>query len=188
MEARPCTNHEFCNGTAPGQGINSQYCMTCGSWFKVGGFGWDRLTIVDNTDGDCVICFQPCARKLIFPAGCGHSFCLNCSRDILLFDETRYGLSPVPFGCPPCPNGCVNPVRGKQCYCYEYDPVQEQWKNEQLGDWTRWNTAEHASIDHSNDDADAFGSGRCPLCRTKYERIQPREDVNPRRWTSDDRN
>jgi hypothetical protein len=91
-----CVNHEFCrNNKVPEMG--SDYCMNCGSWFK-GGLGWDKLTIVDSTD-ECTICMNLCERKLMFPTNCGHSFCINCSRNILWCDETRhhYGKATCPL-------------------------------------------------------------------------------------------
>ena len=161
-----CVNYEFCgNDRVPGMG--SECCMGCGSWFK-GGFRWDKLTIVDSTT-ECDVCMNVCARKLLFPANCGHSFCLPCSRQILYYNESTYFLSPVTYGCPPCPNGCENPVRGKQCDCIEYDSVQNAWEQANPDDFTRWNDAQNASIDHGETN-EIYGRGACPLCRKKYSR------------------
>jgi hypothetical protein len=161
-----CGNYEFCgNEKVPEMG--SDFCMTCGSWFKIGGFGWNKLTIIDCTD-ECIICMNICERKLLFPTNCGHSFCLNCSRNILFWDETRYHLSRVPFGCPPCPNGCVNPIKGKQCYCEEYDSIQDGWEQNKPEEYKEWEKAERKSVDASNDIT--YGKCVCPLCRKKYTR------------------
>ena len=161
-----CTNYEFCqHDKVPEMG--SDYCMTCGSWFKMG-FGWDKLTIVDSTD-ECIVCTNMCERKLMFPTKCGHSFCLPCSRKILFFDESTYHLSPVQYGCPPCPNGCENPEKGKQCYCEEYDAIEEEWKNCNPGSWNRWNNEQNKSIDDSSKEI-TYGKGTCPFCRKKYFR------------------
>jgi hypothetical protein len=162
-----CVNYEFCeHDKVPG--IGSDYCMVCGSWFKVCGFGWDKLTIVDSTD-ECAVCMNMCERKLMFPTKCGHSFCINCSRNILFWDETRYHLSRVPYGCPPCPNGCENPEKGKQCYCEEYDSIQEHWEQHNPDDFNIWNNAEKESINDSSNDV-TYGKCTCPLCRKKYVR------------------
>jgi len=162
-----CVNHEFCRyNKVPEMG--SDYCMTCGSWFKVCGFGWDKLTIVDSTD-ECAVCMDVCERKLMFPTNCGHSFCIICSRNILFWDETRYHLSPVPYGCPPCPNGCENPEKGKQCYCEEYDPIQEEWEQYNPQGFNNWNDDQNKSIDNSSNDI-IYGKATCPLCRKKYVR------------------
>lgn len=93
-----CPNHEFCNSyKVPGMG--SDYCMGCGSWFK-GGFGWDKLTIVDSSD-KCLVCMDTCGRKLMFPTKCGHSFCLSCCRNILFDDEEKENVGV--YGNKTCP-------------------------------------------------------------------------------------
>jgi len=162
-----CENYEFCKSErVPGMG--SKYCMTCGSWFKICGFGWDKLTIVDSID-ECILCMNMCKRKIMFPTNCGHSFCLPCSKKILYISEDRSCLSPVPYGCAPCPKGCENPVKGVQCHCIEYDSIQDQWKNANPTEFNTWNDAQNYSIDNSVYDY-AYGSSSCPLCRKKYER------------------
>ena len=94
QEDSKCHNFELCQNDKV-TGIGSDFCMTCGSWFKVCGFGWDKLIFIDSTD-ECVVCMNLCDRKLMFPTNCGHSFCVECSKNILFWDETRYHLSPVP--------------------------------------------------------------------------------------------
>lgn len=90
-----------------------------GQWSKFG-FGWNELEFRNCPENEeCSICNES-KKQVKFPANCGHWSCCECSRDILFWDESRYHLSPEPYGCPPCPNGCVNPIRGKQCYCHEY--------------------------------------------------------------------
>jgi hypothetical protein len=103
-----------------------------------------------------------------FPTNCGHSFCIECCRNLLFWNETRYHLSPEPYGCPPCPNGCINPIKGKQCYCEEYTELQDNWEIENYEQWKKWNDAEHLSIEHSADNETTFGKRICPLCREKY--------------------
>ena len=163
-----CCNYEFCgNDKVPGMG--SDYCMNCGSWFKIIGFGWDKLTIIDTTE-ECAVCKIHSGRKLMFPTNCGHSFCICCSRKILFFDESRYHLSQVPYGCPPCPNGCENPEKGKQCNCEEYDSIQEAWEQSNPNEFHRWNDEQEKSINTSSDES-IYGKGICPLCRKKYVRV-----------------
>jgi hypothetical protein len=163
-----CVNHELCEHQKV-EGIGSDFCMTCGSWFKVCGFGWDALTFVDATD-ECVICMETCERKLMFPTNCGHSFCIPCSRNILFFDESRYHLSPVPYGCPPCPNGCINPIKGTQCGCEEYDAVKDAWASTNKKEHTKWIRDESKSFKKAEEEPTAFGNCTCPLCRKRYER------------------
>jgi hypothetical protein len=103
-----------------------------------------------------------------FPApGCSHWLCVKCSREIIYRDETRYHLDPRPFGCPPCPNGCNNPVRGKQCYCEEYDAVQDAWGSEFPVECKIWIDCEHLSIESDHTD-NSYGSRKCPVCRRSW--------------------
>jgi hypothetical protein len=190
-DEKKCLNYQLCRDTVP-NGMGEDFCMTCGSWFKVSGFGWDKLHFITNND-PCNVCFENCNEKLMFPTNCGHSFCIDCSRKILFWDETRYHLSPVPFGCPPCPNGCVNPIKGTQCYCIEYDDVQELWKQKHPKQFKLWNDKTHISID-TNDEQEnisdtcdvKYGSKICPTCRQKYVRTNFGKYKTLGRWSSDD--
>ena len=119
---------------------------------------------------ECAVCYSD-GPEMKFPTNCGHWFCVKCCRSILFWDETRYHLSPEPYGCPPCPNGCVNQVRGKQCYCEEYDNVQNKWEKDFPENWQRWNDDEHESIENSHEDpGSVFTSKRCPMCRMIYDK------------------
>lgn len=162
-----CINYQFCERDRV-HGIDSKYCMDCGSWFKYGN-GWNELTIIDSTD-ECAVCMNLCKKKLLFPTKCGHSFCIKCSRDILLWNENRYRLSPVQYGCPACPNGCENPEKGSQCDCEEYAIIQEKWILSKPSDYKRWSNDEGFSISNGEKN-DSYGSLKCPLCRKKYIRI-----------------
>lgn len=168
-----CKNYELCHHTLPPEHYEyhaNYLCMTCGDWFKVGGFGWNELEFRVGEE-ECVVCNEISNKQLKFPANCGHYFCISCSRNILFWDETRYHLSPIPYGCPPCPNGCVNPERGKQCYCEEYDEIKEEWELEQPDKYKEWDDAECLSIELSETiSGSVFGSQKCPLCRKKYYR------------------
>jgi hypothetical protein len=166
-----CKNYELCESLLPQDhyiNIGNYLCMTCGSWFKFG-LGWDELTFIDSNE-ECSICFNNCTKKLIFPTNCGHSFCIKCSKNILFWDETRYHLSPEPYGCQPCPNGCINPIKGEQCYCEEYKIVQDNWKLEQPDAYKQWNDNEDLSIEQGEDNNSYFSNCTCPLCRKKYKR------------------
>jgi hypothetical protein len=169
-----CKNYELCENilppTAYDDGTN-YLCMTCGDWFKICGFGWNELDFKEEEE-ECVVCMKISNKQLKFPANCGHWFCISCSRNILFWDETRYHLSPTLYGCPPCSNGCINPEKGKQCYCEEYDEIQEKWKQEYPNKYKEWNDAENISIELSETDSGSvFGSKKCPLCRKKYTRV-----------------
>ena len=140
-------------------------CMTCGDWFKVGGYGWNELEFRESEE-ECA------SKQLKFPSNCGHWFCIPCSRCILFWDETRYHLSPVPYRCPSCPNKCINPVKGGHCYCEEYDSIQEDWEQAQPHNYKEWRDSEDQSIELSETvEGSVFGSKICPLCRKKYTRV-----------------
>lgn len=115
-----------------------------------------------------------------FPANCGHWICVDCMYDLVFRDESVYHLSPVPFGCLPCPNGCVNPKRGKQCYCKEYDEIRDLWEKDYPDEFEQYNDAENMSIDIGEiEPGSVFGSESCPLCQKTYEKIpkQPGEII-----------
>ncbi len=159
-----CKNYDLCKGEALCNGL----CMNCGSWFKVGGFGWDELNFFSCNE-ECIICSEVCSKKMMFPTNCGHSFCISCSKGILFFDESRYWLSPVKYGCLPCPKGCINPEKGKQCDCIEYDDVIERWSIQNTRQYERWNKEQEKSIQIGNPNS-VNGRAQCPLCRRKYIR------------------
>ena len=161
-----CRNYELCEAVLPPDcwKWNKKYlCINCEN------FGWEKLTFIDCND-ECIICYKNCNKKMLFPTNCNHSFCIECSRDLLFFDETRFHLSPEPYGCPPCPNGCINPIKGRQCYCEEYSDIQDIWEIEDYNQWKKWNNDEDLSIEGyiEEDDSTQFGKGICPLCRRKY--------------------
>ena len=165
-----CKNYELCKNTVPLDHYKyhgNYFCMTCGDWFKCGGFGWNELEFREKNE-ECVVCTEIKSIQLKFPTNCGHWFCVPCSRNILFWDERRYHLSPDPYGCPPCPNGCTNPVKGYQCDCEEYDEIKDKWEKEQPLKFNEWNEAENESIKLSEtDNGSVFGSRKCPLCRKK---------------------
>jgi hypothetical protein len=169
-----CKNYDLCEDILPPdwwEQMANYLCMNCGSWFKIGGFGWDELEFRESEE-ECAVCNESCNKQVKFPANCGHWFCVSCSRNILFWDETRYYLSPVPFGCLPCPNGCINPIKGKQCHCENYDEILKRWEQENPQKFKAYNNAEKLSIELSETvDGSVFGSKKCPLCRKKYERI-----------------
>ena len=169
-----CKNYELCESILTPDNYEHCFgylCMTCGDWFKVGGFGLNELEFRQSEE-ECVVCNEKTNTQLKFPTNCGHWFCISCSRNILFWDESRYHMSPVPFGCQPCPNGCINPEKGRQCYCIEYDTIQDEWKQNDPDKYKEWNDAESESIELSEDlnPGSVFGSKKCPLCRKKYQR------------------
>jgi hypothetical protein len=162
MDEEPyqCMNFPVCENRLPiwwQECKGRLLCTNCHMMFK------NPLDFLYNEE-ECPICFDKENAKLRL--SCNHQICVSCYRHLTFWDETRYHLSPVPFQGPPCPNGCVNPIKGKQCYCEEYDPVLETWEAENPVQYKAWNDAEQFSIDESIDpDWDAI-KNKCPLCRT----------------------
>jgi hypothetical protein len=121
--------------------------------------GTKSLRFRDATE-PCLVCSGH-ERQIRFPAdGCTHWFCASCCHKIICWDPRRYFLNPITYGCPPCPNGCINPTKGPQCDCDEYCAVQNKWTM-----YTQWFNDETLSIVQSEDDGSAISSKKCPLCR-----------------------
>jgi hypothetical protein len=92
---------------------------------------WGEIKIISKkTKQQCYLCNEIVNKKLLFPNNCGHEYCVDCMRFMLFCDETSvFNISPEPYGCPPCPNGCSNPSIGDQCMCPLYNDVIEDWWN-----------------------------------------------------------
>ena len=89
-------------------------------------------------------------------------------KNILYNNEVQYYLSPVPFGCKPCPNGCINPEKGKQCCCEEYDKIVDRWMKDFPLEYAKYIEAENLFIDLYEDSPESiFDSKKCPLCNKK---------------------
>ena len=163
-----CKNYELCESILPNWWFECKATYLCTNCVM---FGWNELEFKES-DEECVVCNETGNKQLKFPTNCGHWFCTSCSKNILFWDETRYHLSPVPFGCPPCPNDCINPIKGKQCYCEDYDEILDDWKEEYPDTYKEYNDAENLSIELSETTAGSvFNSKKCPLCRETYERV-----------------
>ena len=168
-----CKNYELCGTVLPDWWYDCKahyLCTNCDMLLY-------ELEFRDCPDDEeCVVCNEK-EKQVKFPANCGHWFCCKCSSDILFWDETRYHLSPEPFGCPPCPNGCINPIRGKQCYCDEYFNNEDDnlgviqiWENEHPEQFEEYNNTENESIELAETTpGSVFGSQKCPLCRKEYK-------------------
>ena len=173
---KKCPNFELCDTTAPDWylGFWEGYCMSCYM-----SFGQKTLEFRDVTE-PCVICFDTKHRELKFPADCRHWFCISCSINIIFWDVTRYCLSPVPYGCPPCPNGCKNPLRGLQCGCGEFynnkaeifcdfdkgAGVIQKWERRYPDQYQKWLEDERISFTIP---IGAYANRTCPLCRKSLE-------------------
>ena len=150
MTIKPCENYSLCQNMIPNINFQSDYCMQCGDWFKLG-FGWNKLEF-SGEEKECKSC-KKSTKQLKFPTECGHWVCVDCFRDSLFWDERRYHLNPTSFGGPSCPNNCNNPVKGAQCYCDEYygdNSVIENWGIEDPINYELWQEAESESIDQGD--------------------------------------
>jgi hypothetical protein len=161
-----CKNYELCEHIlSPDwwEWYANYICPSCDM------FGFKELEFKEYNE-ECIVCNETGNKHVKFPANCGHSFCVSCSKNILFWDETRYHLSRVPFGCPSCPNGCMNPIKGKQCYCEEYDEILDRWEVEYPEKYKQYNDAENLSVELSETTSGSvFDSKKCPLCRKKYD-------------------
>ena len=154
---RQCPNFLLCEGqTRSKQGAHAM-CTTCSI------FGWERLLLAPQRD-TCAVCLQDTATLIQFPA-CTHFFCVPCTQKLLLWDERFFHLSAGEYGCPPCPNGCQNPVQGRQCECRLYTATLESWRTRSPAAWQQWNDDEEEAIDTGLMQKGALASRRCPLCR-----------------------
>ena len=176
---KKCMYHEMCGNkwhTEDMLAIKGGFCIGC-DMHSFGG----RLAFRDCPDGEeCTVCYGTERQAKFTAEGCVHWFCIGCVRSLMFWDETRYHLDPCAFGCPPCPNGCDNPTRGRQCGCVEYDDVISEWEhsepkepfwgdanNVKSTEFCEWNRKEHESIDAGEPPESSFSRGVCPMCRRK---------------------
>ena len=116
-----CKNYELCETNT---NSHNSLCKSCMNWGEIS-------VISKKSRQHCYMCNEMVNKKMLFPNNCGHEYCIDCMRYMLFCDETSlFNISPEPFGCPPCPNGCRNPSEGNQCLCSSYDQVIEDWWNE----------------------------------------------------------
>ena len=159
-----CLNYKFCENAEPEWYILDCHDGLCGIC-HADHSNITRLTFKDNENNEqCPVCLEEPLFLIKFPP-CVHYFCKSCTSNICLWDETRYHLSPVPYGSPPCPNGCENPIKGRQCYCEEYFTIENNWKQSNPEDYQRWYDDDNLSILQP----DLFYANKtCPLCRAKF--------------------
>ena len=149
-----CKNYEFCGVVLPDelwwQCRGKYICADCdANWCRELEFG---------EPAECPVCYETKV-QLKFPGSCDHWLCCSCIGVVVCGKETVPGVSPVPFGCPPCPNGCTNPEMGPQCDCKEYDLVLEQWEDSGDPGFVRFNQFIDAHVQH------VHPTNKCPMCR-----------------------
>jgi hypothetical protein len=164
-----CINFVICDHKTREE---NSLCWNCANHADIYGYGWGVLQYKD-CDEECDVCLNRCDKKLIFPAGCGHAFCIECSYNILhLQPKEIIPLSVEPFGGPSCPNGCVNPEIGDQCFCSELDDEIEAWREANESQWYDWCEAEDNYNDNLERPYSSRGCGVCPLCRSECLHIR----------------
>ena len=148
-----CKNYQFCGQVLPEWWWESKgkyLCINCDiSWCRELEF---------REPAECPVCYETKV-QVKFPGTCEHWFCCSCTNAVVYGKEIVPGVSPVPFGCPPCPNGCVNPGIGPQCNCVEYDPVLEQWEDSNDPGFAIYNDFIDANVEYTE------ATKKCPLCR-----------------------
>ena len=168
-----CKLYDFCGGSMPawfGKRF-SGHCVMC----TVTGMNKQR---VRSTLVPCSVCHRRRSTEISFPTGCGHYFCCECTRRIMCEDTTSYHLSPVPFGGPPGPQGCQNPVRGVQCTCADHAQLIEQWGASSGGEHKEWCRAEKTSIKRAAY-GPCYGCRKCPLCGSQVTPLLQRSKTMP---------
>ena len=80
MTIKPCENYSLCQNMIPNINFQSDYCMQCGDWFKLG-FGWNKLEF-SGEEKECKSC-KKSTKQLKFPTECGHWVCVDCSLEIV---------------------------------------------------------------------------------------------------------
>ena len=155
-----CINYIFCKGVAFPE-IEEDTCLLCGLWSEYSE-GWGKLTFIDANE-ECPICYKK-GIQMKFPTNCGHSFCIQCCRNLLYFQDDIYNICPVKYGCPPC-------AHDKSCNnrpCSDEDQIIiDQWEVIDYESFIHWNYDEINSI---NEERYYLVTKKCPLCRQVYQK------------------
>lgn len=163
-----CPNFQVCGRQFPAwMGSSSgEHCMEC--FVLTHNTQLPPTFQVYPTNEQCIVCMDLTGKEVKFP-WCNHRFCCKCTGELLFHDETKFETSPVKFGCPKCPMGCINPCVGRQCRCLEYLPVVQRWMEDSPDDWKDWISFEVCTAKVSKirveQTGDSRGSGKCPVCR-----------------------
>lgn len=147
-EGIKCRNFEFCGEVVPEWWWSSKGRYLCSGCYM----DWCRK-LEFREPAECPVCLEV-KPQMKFPGNCNHWFCCSCVNAVVYGLEVVPATSPVRFGCPPCPNGCTNPVIGPQCNCEEYKVILNLWKNNRdYQFFIEMNTTYIEATD------------KCPLCR-----------------------
>jgi hypothetical protein len=160
---KKCINYVFCKGTIIKE-LEIPTCLLCGKWYEHGE-KWGELEFIE-TDEDCPVCYAK-GLQMKFPTNCGHSFCIQCCRNLLIYQEELYCICPTKFGCPPCKHyieNIINSCKNRPC-CDEDQNILDNWEKEDYESFIKWNYFE---FNISNEDHNYLLTKKCPLCRAIY--------------------
>jgi hypothetical protein len=140
-------------------------CPTCGVMFGLP-LGRQYVVKVVAEHMECPVCYEDDKVLIEFPAECGHGFCAGCTKKLMTIVSKRDGeMSPVPYGCPVCPNGCQNPTIGVQCRCRENLVNIAIWMhaNPDVSDvWSAMNELSQRQV------IECVSLQSCPMCRKQF--------------------
>lgn len=155
-----CVNHELCKNHVHQH--DHATCITCGSWAPYEySFQWDELCFRNSfPEEECTVCLEVKPRMMAFPTKCGHWFCIDCSRDLLFWDESKCFLDPLDFGGP---RSCMKCPKPSTDCCAAYRQQLKEWKKVREEEYDRWRR-----MMMMQKKATAYGSCTCPLCRNVF--------------------
>ena len=158
-----CINYKFCNGVAFPE-LGEDMCLLCCLWYTEGE-GWGKLEFIE-TDEDCPVCYNK-GTQMKFPTNCGHSFCIQCCKNLLYYQDHIYDICPIKYGCPPCAHYIKDSVSScvKRPCSDEDQIIIDTWESSNYNNFILWNYDE---FNYINEDNDHLITKKCPLCRKIY--------------------
>ena len=160
-----CINYKFCKGVAFPE-LDEDMCLLCCKWYTEGE-GWGHLEFIENDD-ECPVCYSK-GIKMKFPTKCGHTFCIQCCRNLLYHQEDINDICPVPYGCKPCNHfieGNIKSCKNRPC-CDEDQIILDEWEVRDYDAFIQWNYDE---LNLKNTEKDYLVTKKCPMCRKVYEK------------------
>jgi hypothetical protein len=154
--------------------VKCPYFEICGTWAPPWYFDCHHGTCVNCAmgsptcifrEGDtCVVCAE--VRTHIKLPNCDHFLCTVCARKIYNGSDGEFDISVAIANGPQCPNGCVNPPRGRQCGCTEYGDLLEDWFESKTSDVAMYTVMHDISVAFG-EQGGVYNSQTCPVCRAE---------------------
>ena len=148
-----CPNFILCRYLHPVRrgswGSPGQLCYKCYYAFNI------KLDFVSSVD--CGVCLDSNVPGCKHPSGCGHSFCLGCTRE-LFWPQTVITYTAEDYGLPERECGCRDWKTCDECI-----DMFDEWQNEDEG--LRWNMRH---IEDENTVPDRV-TKKCPFCRKERD-------------------